>query len=82
MNNGNLTRNELIELAHKFLNAPTEKEGDELYNYFNMQFSHPDTANLFFYPEDYNARKTDLSSYEPSAEEIVDIGLAHKPIQL
>lgn len=47
MNIGKLTRQELIELAHRFLSAETEKEGDRLYEEFNKQFSHPDVANLF-----------------------------------
>ena len=82
MNIGKLTRQELIELANRFLSAETEEEGDRLYDEFNKQFSHPDVANLFFYPESFNARQTDLSKYEPTVEEVVDIGLNHKPIQL
>ncbi len=82
MNIGKFTRQELIELANRFLSAETEEEGDRLYEEFNKQFSHPDVANLFFYPENYNARKADLSEYEPTVEEVVEIGLKHKPIQL
>ncbi|MDF1763275.1 MAG: bacteriocin immunity protein [Oleibacter sp.] len=81
MNTGKLTRQELIELANRFLSAETEEEGDRLYEEFNRQFSHPDVANIFFYPERYNARKTDLSKYKPTVEEVVDIGLNHTPIQ-
>ena len=82
MNIGKLNKSELIELANRFLSAETEEEGDRLYEEFNKQFSHPDVANLFFYPENYNARKTDLSKYEPTVEEVVKIGLNHKSIQL
>ena len=77
-----LTREELIELGHRFLNAEADEESEKLYEEFNSHFTHPDAANLFFYPENYNARKDDISNYEPSVEEVVDKGLAYKPINL
>lgn len=80
MNIGKLTKPELIDLGNKLLSAEGEKKADELYNEFNRQFSHPDLANLFFYPENYNARNSSLSKYEPTVEEIVEIGLNHKPV--
>jgi hypothetical protein len=82
MNIGKLTKTELIELANRFLSAETEEESDRLYEEFNKQFSHPDAANLFYYPEKYNARKMDISTYEPTVEEVVEQALPHKPIQL
>lgn len=82
MNIGNLNKNELVDLGKKFLAAQTEDESNKLYEEFNKQFSHPDAANLFFYPENYNARTTDLSEYQPTVEEVVEIALNHRPIQL
>jgi len=77
-----LSKQELIELGHRLLNAKTEEESDELYNEFNSHFVHPDAANLFYYPENWNARKDDGSNYEPTVEEVVEQALAYKPIIL
>ena len=77
-----ITQEELIELAQKMLDSGTEEEGDKLYSEFNSHFSHPDTANLFYYPENYNHR-TDwdkIGEYDPSIEEVIQIGKNHKPI--
>ncbi|ANQ55795.1 hypothetical protein F9H64_17740 [Vibrio parahaemolyticus] len=60
MNIGKLSKEQLIELANRFLDA----------------------ENLFFYPENYNARKMALSDYAPTVEEVIEIALRHKPIQL
>ncbi|TOM67471.1 colicin immunity protein [Vibrio parahaemolyticus] len=82
---GKLSKEQLIELANRFLDAESEKESSYLYDEFNKQFSHPDAANLFFYPENYNARKMGLSDYAPTVdtvEEVIEIALRHKPIQL
>lgn len=80
MNIGNLTKAELIDLGERLLNASNEKDSDSLYRLFNDQFSHPDAANLFFYPE--NDDMSDISDYNPSVEEVVDIAIAHEPIKL
>ncbi len=82
MNIGNLTRQELIDLGNKLLSASSEEEENRLYNEFNRQFSHPDAANLFYYPENYNARKMTFTDYDPTVEEVIDAALAHQPIQL
>ncbi|ENO1794458.1 MULTISPECIES: bacteriocin immunity protein [Vibrio] len=82
MNIGKLSKEQLIELANRFLDAESEEESSYLYDEFNKQFSHPDAANLFFYPENYNARKMSLSDYAPTVEEVIEIALQHKPIQL
>ena len=79
---GNYTRTELIELGHRFLDAETEKDQDELYELFNKQFNHPDAANLFFYPENYNARSGEISEYDPSVEEVVDKAISYQAIIL
>ena len=82
MNIGSYTRSELIDLGNRLLNADSEEGSEELYELFKQQFNHPDAANLFFYPEDYNARKNDISNYQPTVEEVVDIAIAYQAIQL
>ncbi len=75
------TREELIALANRMLSAETAEESDALYEEFNSHFSHPDLANLFFWPENYDHRKDEprIAENEPTPEEIVDIGIAHQP---
>ena len=80
----NKSRKELIELAKNFLdslNKLSEEEIDRLYQELNSHFSHPDVANLFFYPENYNARTCNLPGYNPTIEEVIDAGINHKHIQ-
>jgi len=78
-----MTREELIELGYKIVNCEgTEEEIDMMYDLFSRNVPHPDGANLFFYPENYNARRDDLSQYNPTVEEVVDKALSYKPIQL
>ena len=80
----NISQKELIRLAKKMLNTNSEEESEELYEEFNKHFSHPDTANLFYYPENYNQRKDfdKINDYDPSIEEVIEIGRNHKPIEL
>lgn len=80
MNLGTLSREELIVLGNRLLAARTEEESDKLYEEFKRQFSHPDAANLLYFPENYNARIHDISDYNPSVDEIVDLAISHKPI--
>jgi uncharacterized protein YlzI (FlbEa/FlbD family) len=78
-----MTREELIELGKKIVNCEgTEEEIDKMYEVFSINVAHPNGANLFFYPENYNARKDNISEYNPSVEEVVDKCLAYKPIIL
>lgn len=78
-----MTREELIELGYKIMNCEgSEDEIDELIELFDENVPHPDGANLFFYPENYNARKDDISQYNPTVEEVVDKALSYKAIQL
>lgn len=78
-----MTREELIEIGYKISNCiGTEEEQAELYELFSNNVPHPNGANLFFYPENYNARKHNLADYNPSVEEVVDKALSYKPIQL
>lgn len=78
-----MTRDELIEIGTKIYNAEgTEKEIDLLSELFDKNVPHPNGSNLFFYPENYNARKDNLKDYNPTVEEVVDRCLSYKPIQL
>ena len=78
-----ITQEELIELAQRMLDSDTEELEEKLYHEFNSHFTHPDTANLFFYPENYN-HNTDwdkIGDYDPSIEEVIEIGRNHKPVK-
>ncbi|MBL7899205.1 MAG: bacteriocin immunity protein [Crocinitomicaceae bacterium] len=78
-----MTREELISLGKKIVNCEgTEKEIDDMIALFDQNVPHPSGANLFFWPEKYNARKDDISKFNPTVEEVVDICLAYKPIIL
>lgn len=78
-----MTREELIEIGSRIVNAEgTEEEIDQLMILFDRNVPHPNGSNLFFYPEKYNARKDDISKYNPTVEEVVDKCLAYKSIQL
>lgn len=75
-----MTKEELIELGYKIVKSEgTEEEIDEYYELFSKNVPHPNGANLFFYPENYNARTDDLSKYDPSVEEIVELALSYQP---
>lgn len=78
-----MTREELIELGYRIINCEgTEEEIDKLYGIFNNNVPHPNGAGLFYWPENYNARRDDISKYNPTVEEVVDKALSYKPIQL
>ncbi|MCE3225620.1 MAG: colicin immunity protein [Bacteroidetes bacterium] len=78
-----MTREELIILGYKIVNCEgTEQEIDEMIELFDKHVPHPNGANLFFWPENYDARKDDISKYDLTVEEVVDICLVYKPIQL
>lgn len=78
-----MTRDELIELGRQIVNGEgTEEEFAVLCELFNNNVPHPKGIGLFFYPENYNTRKDDLSKYKPSVEEVVDKALSYKPIIL
>lgn len=79
----NMSRDELIELGRKIVSCQgTEQEIDEMVKQFDANVPHPNGANLFYYPENYNARTRDISKYEPSVEEVVDKCLSYRPIML
>lgn len=78
-----MNRLELIKLGNSIINCVgSEEELDEMIELFNKNVTHPKGANLFYYPENYNARRDDLSKYNPTVEEVVDKALSYKPIQL
>lgn len=78
-----MTRNELIELGKRIVNCEgTEEEIHKMIDLFNKNVPHPSGANLFYYPENYNARTCDISTYNLTIEEIVDKCLSYKPIIL
>jgi arabinogalactan endo-1,4-beta-galactosidase len=78
-----MTRNELIELGKRIVAAQgSEAELDDLMEIFDKNVPHPSGSNLFYWPENYNARTTIISGYDPTVEEVVDRCLAYKPIIL
>ncbi|WP_397364015.1 bacteriocin immunity protein [Olleya sp. R77988] len=78
-----MTRLELIKLGEKIVSGnESEEQLNELMDLFGKHVPHPSGAGLFYYPENYNARKDDISKYNPTVEDVVDKALAYKPIQL
>jgi len=78
-----MTREELIELGRKIVNCEgTEEEINSMYELFSKNVPHPNGANLFYYPENYNARKFHIAEYNQTVEEVVDKALSYKSIQL
>ena len=65
-----MERTELIDLVNKIINCEgTEEEVDNMILLLEENIVYPDISDLIFYDE-------------KTAEEIVDIALAYKPIQL
>ncbi len=65
-----MDRVELIDLVNKIINCEgTEEEIDNMILLLEENVVYPDVSDLIFYDE-------------KTAEEIVDIALAYKPIQL
>lgn len=78
-----MSRKELINLGRKIVEAKgTESELNGLIVLFDNNVPHPNGSNLLYYPENYNARRDDISKYNPTVEEIVDKCLSYKAIQL
>ncbi len=76
-----MNKEELVKLGKSIVNCQgTEEEIEEMIDMFNSKVPHPNGANLFFYPENYNARRDDLSKYNPTVEEVVEKVLNYKPI--
>ena len=79
-----MNRDELIALGKRIVNcdADSEEELNALCLLFNENVLDPAGCSRFYYPENFNSRKDDLSKYNPTVEEVVDHLLAYKPIQL
>lgn len=78
-----MTREELTEIGRRIVECDgTENEIDKLSKLFDKNVPHPNGSNLFFYPENYNARRDNISEYKPTAKEVIDKCLSYKPIQL
>ena len=78
-----MKRDELIDIGLKIVALEcSDDELDKLHELFSANVPHPDGSTLFYYPENYNARRDDITEYNPSVEEVVDVALAHKPILL
>ncbi len=78
-----MSREVLIELGNLILNFEgAEDEHTELLLLFDKNVPHPNGSTLFFYPENFNARKVDKSKYNPTVAEVLDLALSYKPIQL
>ena len=69
---GKLTKAELIDLVRKIMNSEgTEEEIDDWERVLRRNVPHPDVSGLIFYPQ-----------VPMTAEEIVEIALGYKPIDL
>ncbi len=73
----------MINLGRKIVEAKeTESELEAFAVLFDSNVPYANGSNLFYYPENYNARRDDISKYNPTVEEIVDKCLSYKAIQL
>lgn len=78
-----LSNFELEALGHKIkFSEGTETEINEMMAIFDKNVPYPNGSNLFFYPENYNARTFDISKYNPSVVEVVRKCLEYKVINL
>jgi len=77
-----MNRDELIFLGTKiFFCQGTEEEIDEMCDIFDKNVPHPLGSNLFFYPEKME-KDFDISKYNPTVEEVIDIALNYKCLVL
>jgi hypothetical protein len=79
-----MNREQLIEMGYRITNLEVkdEAEYDNLQELFDNNVPHPLGSSLFFYPENYNSKVDDISEYNPTVEEVVDLALSYKPIIL
>lgn len=79
-----MTRKKLIEIGYSIVNFDVKDE--VAYNHLQVLFDknvpHPLGSSLFFYPENYNAYKFDISTYNPKVEDVVDLALSYESIIL
>jgi hypothetical protein len=73
---------QLCTLGHQIMrNLTNESALHQLLKEFDCNISRPNGSNLFFYPENYDARKDDLSNYNPTVAEVVKKCLDYKVIK-
>jgi hypothetical protein len=76
-----MTRDELIAIGRKLVAAEgTESELDALSQEFSRNVPHPRGANLFYWPEHYDAQRDNAGAYNPTVEEVVDQALAYRSL--
>jgi ribosomal protein S18 acetylase RimI-like enzyme len=74
---------ELLALGTKIkYSEGTEVEISKMMEDFDKSVPRPNGSNLFFYPENYKAKIDDISSYDPTVEEVVEQCLSYKVIEL
>jgi hypothetical protein len=79
----NLNFEDLCKLGHKIkFSEGTETEINQMMTTFDKNVPYPNGSSLFFYPENYNIRKDDISQYNPSVEEVVKKCLEFKATEL
>lgn len=67
-----LDRTELIAIVQRIMDADgTESEIDALIDTAESNVPHPGLTDLIFWPQD---------GHEPTAEQVVDVALAYRPI--
>jgi hypothetical protein len=74
-----VTRYELIDLVRRIIAAEgeTEEEDDALMALFEANVPRPNASDLIYWPEHAIGERRELTP-----EEVVDIALSYKPIQL
>jgi hypothetical protein len=81
---GKLDYFELLAIGQKIKNSEgTEAEINDLMTQFDKSVPRPQGSILFFYPENYNAKSTiDMSKYDPTVEDIVQMCLNYEVTRL
>jgi hypothetical protein len=80
---GKLDFYELCVLGSKIkYREGTEAEIDKMMSDFDKSVLHPKGSSLFFYPENYDAGKDDISAYNPTVENVVQKCLEYESIKL
>ena len=79
---GDLSRDELIVLVSRIIHWDTddEDEQDRLVHLFDDSVTHPGASDLIFWPE--HVLGPDAKGRELTPEQVVDIALAYKAIEL
>ena len=75
-----MTREELIQLGNQIIEETDDDRQEELMERFDRNVPHPRAVRYSSIQKNYNARTMDISSYDPTVEEVVDKCLAYQPI--